>query len=106
MQWPILSWFGVSAFSLVELVYAVEKRTKAVSLAQADAIRRVLDDPESPFEVLPVDGAVARRVESVPRALNADPGDRIIVATAEVLGLDLVSSDRLVSSMTGRSVIW
>ncbi len=97
---------GISAFSLVELVYAVEKRTKAVSLAQADAIRRVLDDPESPFEVLPVDVAVARRVESVPRALNADPGDRIIVATAEVLGLDLVSSDRLVSSMTERSVIW
>lgn len=97
---------GVSAFSLVELVYAVEKRTNAVSLAQADAIRRVLDDPESPFEVLPVDVAVARRVESVPRALNADPGDRIIVATAEVLGLDLVSSDRLVSLMTERSVIW
>lgn len=97
---------GVSAFSLVELVYAVEKRTNAVSLAQADAIRRVLDDPESPFEVIPVDAAVARRVESVPRALNADPGDRIIVATAEVLGLDLVSSDRLVASMTKRSVIW
>ena len=52
MQWQILSWLGVSAYSLVELVYAVEKRTKAVSLAQADAIRRVLDDPESPFEVL------------------------------------------------------
>ena len=56
---------GVSAFSLVELVYTVEKRTNAVSLAQADAIRRVLDDAGSPFEVLPVDLAVARQVESV-----------------------------------------
>jgi PIN domain nuclease of toxin-antitoxin system len=66
---------GVSAFSLVELVYAVEKRTNTVSLAQADAIRRVLDDPESPFEVLRVDLAVARRERFDPRTVRA-PGRR------------------------------
>lgn len=66
----------------------------------------VLDDPESPFEVVPVDAAVARRVASIPRIANADPGDRIIVATAEVLGVDLVSSDQSLPSMTERSVVW
>lgn len=44
--------------------------------------------------MLPVDIAVAARVAQVPRALNADPGDRIIVATAEVHRLEIISSDR------------
>lgn len=66
----------------------------------------VVDDPESPFEVVAVDSDVARRVHEVPRGVNADPGDRVIVATAETCGLDLVSSDTKFSSMTTSTVIW
>lgn len=48
---------------------------------------------------LAVDAAVGRRVASIPRGVNADPRDRIIVATAEVLGLD-GRPDQSLPSMT------
>ena len=97
---------GVSAFSLVELAYAVEKASNPLTAADRDIILTVLHDVESPFELVPVDGAVAERVGRVPRVANADPGDRIIVATAEVRELRLISADRKIPGMTQQEVIW
>lgn len=97
---------GVSAFSIVELVYATEKATNPISLDDLNAINSVLGDPASPFQIVDVDEEIAFRVALVPRSSNADPGDRIIVATAEVLGLPLVSSDSKIPGMTSLTVIW
>ena len=97
---------GVSAFSIVELVYAVEKTNNPFTGDDLEVILAVLNDPDGPFEVLAVDASIAGRVRSVPRASNADPGDRIIVATAEVLGLPLVSADGKIPSMSSVPVIW
>ncbi len=97
---------GVSAFSIVELVYATEKATNPISLDDLNAIKTVLGDPASPFQVVEVDDEIAFRVGLVSRISNADPGDRIIVATAEVLKLPLVSSDSKIPSMASLSVIW
>ena len=97
---------GVSAFSLVELVYATEKATNPLTKDDLTAIRTVLGDPQSPFEIVSLDGEIAAAVEVVPRTLNADPGDRIIVATAQVLDVPIVSSDGKLPSMTKLSVIW
>jgi PIN domain nuclease of toxin-antitoxin system len=96
----------VSAHSLVELVYAVEKATNPLTEDDRQAILDELARDESPFEVVPVTAEIANQVASVPRADNADPADRIIVATAEVLGLALISSDRHIPSMTANTVIW
>ncbi|MCB0986351.1 MAG: type II toxin-antitoxin system VapC family toxin [Acidimicrobiales bacterium] len=97
---------GVSSFAMVEVTYAVEKSRNPLTVEDAQAILAVLHDEASPFEVLPVDLAVSERVRSVPRDENADPGDRILVATAEVHDLRIVSSDGKVPSMTKNSVIW
>ncbi len=70
------------------------------------AISAVLHDDASPFEVLPVDLAVGERVPAVPRNLEADPGDRILVATAEVHGPSIVSADGKIPSMTDCPVVW
>lgn len=96
----------VSAWSLVEIGYATEKRSNPLTAADRTAILAVLDDPESPFEVVPVTGDIARSVTGVPRAPNPDPGDRVIVATAEALGASLVSSDRKMPTLTSQEVIW
>jgi PIN domain nuclease of toxin-antitoxin system len=69
------------------------------SLDDFNTIKSVLNHPASPFQFIEVDDEIAFRVASVPRVSNADPGDRIIVATAEVLGLPLVSSDSKIPSM-------
>lgn len=96
----------VSAWSLVEIGYATEKPSNPLTADDRVAILSVLDDPESPFEVVPVTAEIARRVIEVPRSANPDPGDRAIVATAEALGASLVSSDRNMPTLTSQEVIW
>jgi len=95
----------VSAHSLVELVYAVERPTNPFSEDDRQAVLEVFEAEDSPFEIVPVTAEIANRVASVPRTANADPGDRIIVATAEVLGLSIVSADSKFPSMTSLTVI-
>jgi PIN domain nuclease of toxin-antitoxin system len=77
----------VSAHSLVELVYAVEKTANPLTEDDRQGILDELARDDSPFEVVPVTAEIANQVAKVGRAENADPADRIIVATAEVLGL-------------------
>ncbi len=96
----------MSAFSLVEIVYAVEKATNPLSTDHQQAILALLAEADTPFEIVPLDAVIAKQVTSVPRVMNADPGDRIIVATAEVHGLTLISADRKIPSMTSQPIIW
>jgi PIN domain nuclease of toxin-antitoxin system len=97
---------GVSAFSIIELVYAAEKANNPFTLEDLDVVLAAVDDSDGPFEVVPVDIDIAARMRSVPRASNADPGDRIVVATAEVLGVPLVGADSKIPAMTAAAVIW
>ena len=96
----------VPAYSLVELTYAVEKVTNPLTEDDRQAILEELARDDTPFEVLPVTTAIANRVAGVPRDNTADPGDRIIAATAEELGVALVSADRQMQSTCRTPVIW
>jgi PIN domain nuclease of toxin-antitoxin system len=95
----------VSAHSLIELVYAVERANNPFSEEDRQAVLGTLAAEDSPFQVVPVTAEIANRVASVPRTANADPGDRIIVATAEVLGLSIVSADPKFPGITELTVI-
>ena len=93
----------ISAISLVEVVYLVERRRIA-----ADAFERFLDElsKESPtFKVVSVDSRIAERLLSIPRNLVPDMPDRIIAATALHLGLPLVTRDRRLQA-AGLNTIW
>lgn len=82
---------AVSAVSLIELTYLVEK-----GRLPPDVLARVVALAESGagLTVVPVDGAVARALAAVPRSEVPDLPDRVIAATAMHLGLPLVSRDR------------
>jgi PIN domain nuclease of toxin-antitoxin system len=95
----------VSAHSLVELVYAVERANNPFTAEDRHTVLSSFAAEDSPFEVVPVTAEIANRVASVPRTTNADPGDRIIVATAESLGLSIVSADSKIPGMTSLAVI-
>jgi PIN domain nuclease of toxin-antitoxin system len=95
----------VSAYSLIELVYAVERVSNPFTEQDRRDVLDVLAAEDSPFEVVPVTEEIANRVASVPRTSNADPGDRVIVATAEVLGLSIVSADPKFPNMTNITVL-
>lgn len=95
----------VSAHSLVELVYAVERATNPFTEDDRRAVLETFAVEDSAFEVVPVTAEIANRVASVPRVVNADPGDRLVVATAEFLELSIVSADSKFPAMTSLAVI-
>jgi len=64
-----------------------------------------LDDPDTCFQVAPLDQAVAVAVQRVPRDVVPDLPDRIIAATALTFGLPLVTRDRRLQS-AGLATLW
>jgi PIN domain nuclease of toxin-antitoxin system len=93
----------ISAVSLVEVVYLVERGRIA-----ADAFERFVrelgqDNPA--FRIFPLDYNVAGALRSIPRDVVPDIPDRIIAATAFHLGLPLVTRDRRLQA-AGIQTIW
>jgi len=93
----------VSAISLVETVYLVERRR--LPLAALERLRSALGDPHSGLFIAPVDAGVADALPSIPRDAVPDMPDRIIAATALHLGLPLVTRDRRLQA-AGIQTIW
>jgi PIN domain nuclease of toxin-antitoxin system len=93
----------ISAISLVEIVYLVERRRIA-----ADAYERFADElsrDNAAFRVVPLDSDVVEQLKNIPRAIVPDMPDRIIAATALHLGLPLVTRDRRLQE-AGITTIW
>jgi PIN domain nuclease of toxin-antitoxin system len=93
----------ISAVSLVEVVYLVERGRIA-----ADAFERFVrelgqDNPA--FRIFPLDYNVAGALRSIPRDVVPDMPDRIIAATAFHVGLPLVTRDRRLQA-AGIQTIW
>jgi PIN domain nuclease of toxin-antitoxin system len=81
----------VSAVSVVEVIYLVEK-ARLLPVVLTDLLS-VLKDPARPIDALPLSLPVAEAVGLIPRAVVPDLPDRIIGATALAHGLSLVTSD-------------
>src|SRR6266567_5738891 len=81
----------VSAISLVETVYLVERRR--LPLAALERLRSALTDSNSGLFVASVDAGVANVLVNIPRDIVPDMPDRIIAATALHLDLPLVTRD-------------
>jgi len=93
----------VSAISLVETVYLVERRR--LPLTALERLRSALTDPSSGMLIAPVDAGVADALPNIPRDFVPDMPDRIIAATALHLGLPLVTRDRRLQA-AGIQTIW
>jgi PIN domain nuclease of toxin-antitoxin system len=94
----------ISAATLVELVYLVEKGT--FMRTHLEAFHEVVDATGSGFEVAAIDNAVARAVSRIPRTAVTDPFDRIIAATALVRAARLVTYDRKIRQLAAVETIW
>jgi PIN domain nuclease of toxin-antitoxin system len=93
----------VSAISLVETVYLVERRR--LPLTALERLRSALTDPNSGLFIASVDAGVADALPNIPRDVVPDMPDRIIAATALHLGLPLVTRDRRLQA-AGIRTIW
>ena len=88
----------VPAISLIEVIYLVEKGRLPEETTVRIADR--LNQPDSGLVIRLLDRGVAERRSAIPREEVPDMPDRIIAATASMLGLPLVTKDgRIRSSM-------
>ena len=95
---------GVAAISLWELAVLVEKRRLSLDRDLLPWIQDALGDPR--LELLPLTPAVVATAHQLRGALDGDPGDRIIVATAMVEGAKLVSKDARITESGIVPVLW
>ncbi|MGA2032257.1 MAG: PIN domain-containing protein [Thermoguttaceae bacterium] len=93
----------VSAVSVVELIYLVEKAR--LPQAVIDRLRASLADQNAEIKVVPVDEDVAWYVGQVPRSALPDLPDRVIAATALRLNLPLITRDSKIQA-AGIATVW
>ncbi len=89
---------------LVEAVYLVEKARFPATLIVR--MLELVDPPSQNYPVAPLDAAVIRTLQKIDRQLVPDMPDRIIVATAQHLGLPLLSKDLAFAAVPDLSLVW
>jgi PIN domain nuclease of toxin-antitoxin system len=95
---------GLAAVSMWELTLLVEKRRLALDRELLPWMQDALGDPR--LELLPLTPAVVVTAHQLRGALDGDPGDRIIAATALVEGAKLVTKDVRITESGVVSVVW
>jgi PIN domain nuclease of toxin-antitoxin system len=93
----------VSAISLVETIYLVERGR--IPLEAFRKLEATLRDPASGLIVAPVDEDVVQAVFKIPRQTVPDMPDRIIAATALRHNLPLLTRDARIQA-AGIKTIW
>jgi PIN domain nuclease of toxin-antitoxin system len=92
----------ISAISLIEICYLIEKRRIASDLLQR--ILAVLNEPDPSLIVVPIDLAISIAVQNIDRDTVPDMPDRIIAATALHLNLPLVTRDSPEATLRERKI--
>ena len=94
----------ISAISLIEICYLIEKRRIVSDLLQR--ILAVLNEQDSSLIVIPIDLAISIAVQNIDRDTVPDMPDRIIAATALHLNLPLVTRDRKIQASQSIITVW
>lgn len=94
----------VSVATFLDLWY-VTQTTKAVTAEQLRSLRDRLESSGT-VTIEPVNLAVTDAWRGIPRAVLADPWDRLIVATAIALQVPLVSKDEAIQASGLVTVVW
>ena len=94
----------ISAFSFWEIALLIEHNRLARSSNLPDWIAKVEATKQMRF--VPVDNHIAVASVRLPAGLHKDPADRIIVATAMLLDIPLVTADRQLRAYPHVRTIW
>jgi PIN domain nuclease of toxin-antitoxin system len=93
----------ISAISLIEMRYLTEK--SRINVAVLPQVLAELDAPQPILEVIPIDRTLADQLALIPRQTVPEMPDRIIAATALLLGLPLVTVDSEIRRLTNITII-
>ncbi|MGH9091005.1 MAG: type II toxin-antitoxin system VapC family toxin [Acidimicrobiales bacterium] len=94
----------VSVATVIDLWY-VSQSTRRVSEAELSALRSRLESSDA-VRIEPISLAVADASTGIPRSVLGDPWDRLIVATANVLDVALVTADGPIRQSDLAETIW
>jgi len=94
----------VSSISTWEVALLVKRGRLRLSLPVEDWIAR--NEASSLLRFVPVDNAVATRSVNLPARLHPDPADRVIAATALLLGCPLVTQDNKLRDFAPLRTTW
>ena len=94
----------ISAISLVEIVYLVEKNR--LSKEVLNRILNALDSPNMGIALVALDRKISENIKQIDRGTVPDMPDRIIAATALYLNIPLVTCDSKIQNLTSVSIIW
>jgi PIN domain nuclease of toxin-antitoxin system len=94
----------ISSISAWEVALLVEKGRLELSMSAQDWVQKTESLPFVRF--VPVDNSIALRSLALPGTFHADPADRIIAATALVMGLPLVTKDEKLLAYPHLRTIW
>jgi PIN domain nuclease of toxin-antitoxin system len=94
----------VSSISAWEVTLLVRKGRLTLRLAADEWIAR--SEALSFLRFVPLDNRIAVRSNSLPAPIHDDPADRMIVATALVLGASLVTKDARLRRYRPVKTIW
>lgn len=94
----------VSAISAWEVALLVKKGRLELTM---EVDRWMARSEALPFlDFVPIDPRIAVHSVQLPEPLHDDPADRLIVATALSLGLDLVTKDAKLHAFPGVAAVW
>ena len=94
----------ISTISTWEIALLVSKGRLQFTTDAQDWIARSEALPF--FHFVPLDNSIALRSVRLPAPFHTDPADRIIVATAMILGASVVSSDQKIRRYSHVQTIW
>lgn len=93
-----------SSISIWEVCLLVKKERLRLSMDVGTWIETIEQLPFLQF--VPVDTRIAQLSVDLPEPFHADPADRMIVATARILGATLVTSDRKMLHYPHVQAVW
>lgn len=94
----------VSSISVWEVALLARRGRLILKMAVEEWIAHAEGLPFLSF--VPVDNRIAMRSVGLAAALGPDPADRMIVATAAILGASLVTKDEGLRAVPGVQTIW
>lgn len=87
---------------MIEVVYLEEKHK--IGAGAAERIRQACEAEDPSLEIVPVDARVAYSLHQIARTDVPDMPDRVIAATATMLGVPLVTRDGKIRASGVRTI--
>lgn len=95
---------AISAMTVWEICMLIVHKRLELTMETEAWIAKVVSLPW--LSVIPVDATIAEKSVFLPGEFHADPADRMIVATAMVNGLRLITSDQKIRAYRHVGTAW